>query len=84
MMLSGRVLLRSTLASTRSLSSRAANILSALDIPTTGDICGVYDGEWKGAGDLVSSVCPTTGEILARVKTVRRHSLICIHTQAKC
>lgn len=66
-----RVLLRATLGSTRSLSSRAANVLSALDIPTTSDVCGVYDGEWKGSGDLVSSVCPTTGELLARVKTVR-------------
>lgn len=70
MILSRRVLLRAALGSTRSLSSRAANVLSALEIPTTADVCGVYDGEWKGSGDLVSSVCPTTGEVLARVKTV--------------
>ncbi|KAJ7704312.1 NAD-aldehyde dehydrogenase [Mycena rosella] len=75
MIVSRRVLLRATFASTRSLSSRAANILSALDIPTTGEVCGVYDGEWKGTGDLVSSVCPTTGEILARVKTASPEEL---------
>ncbi|KAF7319415.1 NAD-aldehyde dehydrogenase [Mycena chlorophos] len=61
--------------STRSLSSRAANILSALDIPTTGDVNGVYDGEWKGAGDVVESICPSTGEVLARVKTASPEEL---------
>jgi aldehyde dehydrogenase family 7 protein A1 len=67
-----RRVLFTVLGSSRSLSSRAANILSALDIPTAGEVNGVYDGEWKGSGDLVSSLCPTTGEVLARVKTVRR------------
>ncbi|KAJ7481594.1 NAD-aldehyde dehydrogenase [Mycena latifolia] len=75
MIVSRRVLLQATLASTRSLSSRAANVLSALDIPTTGEVCGVYDGEWKGTGDLVSSVCPATGELLARVKTASPEEL---------
>ncbi|KAJ7130197.1 NAD-aldehyde dehydrogenase [Mycena epipterygia] len=75
MIVARRVLLRATLGSTRSLSSRASNILSALDIPTAGDVCGVYDGEWKGTGDLVSSVCPTTGELLARVKTASPEEL---------
>ncbi|KAJ7094026.1 NAD-aldehyde dehydrogenase [Mycena belliarum] len=75
MIVSRRVLLRGALASTRSLSSRASNVLSALDIPTAGEVCGVYDGEWKGTGDLVSSVCPTTGEVLARVKTASPEEL---------
>jgi len=54
---------------TRALSSRAANILSSLSIPTSGEVPGVYDGEWKGSGDVMESVCPTTGEVLARVKS---------------
>lgn len=54
----------------RSLSSRASTILSALDIPTSTEISGVYDGEWKGTGDVFESKCPTTGEILARVQSV--------------
>ncbi|KAJ6588428.1 NAD-aldehyde dehydrogenase [Mycena capillaripes] len=74
-MIVSRRVFRAALGSSRSLSSRATNVLSALDIPTTGDICGVYDGEWKGSGDLVSSVCPTTGEILARVKTASPEEL---------
>ncbi|KAJ7507257.1 NAD-aldehyde dehydrogenase [Mycena galericulata] len=70
-----RVLLRAASRSTRSLSSRAANVLSALDISTTANVCGVYDGEWKGSGDLVPSLCPTTGEVLARVKTASPEEL---------
>ncbi|KAF9255862.1 NAD-aldehyde dehydrogenase [Marasmius fiardii PR-910] len=53
----------------RSLSSRASGVLSALNIPTNGEVHGVYDGQWKGSGEIIESVCPTTGEILARVKT---------------
>ena len=53
------------------LSSRASAILSSLDIPTTPtELPGVYDGEWKGSGDSFQSICPTTGEILAHVKSV--------------
>ncbi|KAJ7779570.1 NAD-aldehyde dehydrogenase [Mycena olivaceomarginata] len=70
-----RRVLFTVLGSSRSLSSRAANILSALDIPTAGEVNGVYDGEWKGSGDLVSSLCPTTGEVLARVKTASPEEL---------
>jgi hypothetical protein len=57
---------------TRSLSSRASAILSALDLPTDGtsEVPGVYDGAWGGSGDVLESRCPATGEILARVKTV--------------
>jgi aldehyde dehydrogenase family 7 protein A1 len=57
---------------TRRLSSRASAVLGALDIPTTPtELPGVYDGEWKGSGDILQSVCPTTGEVLAHVKSVR-------------
>ncbi|KAL0061679.1 hypothetical protein AAF712_011485 [Marasmius tenuissimus] len=60
----------------RSLSSRASGVLSALNIPTSGEIHGVYDGQWGGSGEIMESVCPTTGEVLARVKTVRiRHDV---------
>ena len=57
---------------TRRLSSRASAVLGELDIPTTPtELPGVYDGEWKGSGDILQSVCPTTGEVLAHVKSVR-------------
>lgn len=29
----------------------------------------MYDGQWKGSGEVFESVCPTTGEVLARVKS---------------
>lgn len=46
-------------------------MLSALDIPTTPtELPGVYDGEWKGSGEVFQSVCPATGEVLAHVKSV--------------
>ena len=54
----------------RNLSCRASKILSSLDISSSKEIPGVYDGEWKGSGDIFESVCPTTGEILARVQSV--------------
>ena len=51
-------------------------MLGALDIPTTPtDLPGVYDGEWKGSGDVFQSVCPATGEVLANVKSVRESLL---------
>jgi aldehyde dehydrogenase family 7 protein A1 len=58
--------------SSRALSSRASQIIGALDIPTSGtpELAGVYDGAWTGSGDILESKCPSTGEILARVKTV--------------
>ncbi|KAG6829912.1 hypothetical protein H0H92_002935 [Tricholoma furcatifolium] len=60
----------------RSLSTRASAILSSLDITTSSEeIAGVYDGQWRGSGDIFSSVCPTTGEILARVKTASPQEL---------
>lgn len=55
----------------RRLSSRASGILSALNIPSNKELSGVYDGQWKGSGEAIESVCPTTGEVLARIRTVR-------------
>jgi hypothetical protein len=53
------------------LSTRATKILSALDIPTDGgEVHGVYDGAWGGSGEPLVSVCPSTGEKLAKVTTV--------------
>ncbi|KAI5115860.1 hypothetical protein M0805_003826 [Coniferiporia weirii] len=55
----------------RALSSRASTVLSALNIPTAGgaELPGVYDGSWVGSGDVIESVCPATGEVLARVRS---------------
>ncbi|EIN14489.1 NAD-aldehyde dehydrogenase [Punctularia strigosozonata HHB-11173 SS5] len=55
--------------STRLLSSRASAILSAVNIPGSGELAGVYDGEWRGTGEVFESRCPTTGEVLARVQS---------------
>lgn len=55
----------------RALSSRASAVLGALDIPTAKEVPGVYDGAWSGSGDVLESVCPATGEVLARVQGVR-------------
>ena len=60
---------------TRVLSTRASTILSSVGIPTTGELSGVYDGQWKGSGDLFSSICPTTGETLATVRTASPQEL---------
>lgn len=62
--------IRAASVARRSLSSRASAILSSLDISTSKELPGVYDGQWKGSGDVFESVCPTTGEILARVQSV--------------
>lgn len=60
---------------TRGLSSRASTILSSLDISTTDEVSGVYDGQWRGSGEIITSRCPTTGETLARVKTATPQEL---------
>ncbi|EGO01110.1 hypothetical protein SERLA73DRAFT_179170 [Serpula lacrymans var. lacrymans S7.3] len=60
---------------TRHLSSRASTILSSLEIPTSTEIPGVFDGQWKGTGDVMESVCPTTGEVLARVQSATPQEL---------
>lgn len=58
------------LRATARLSTRATKILSALDIPTDGsEVHGVYDGVWGGSGEPLVSVCPSTGEELAKVLT---------------
>ena len=62
---------RSVHVLSRALSSRAATVLNALDIPTAKEVPGVYDGTWTGSGEVLESVCPTTGEVLARVQAVR-------------
>lgn len=54
----------------RALSTRASGVLSALGLPTDKPIQGVYDGKWGGSGPVVESLCPTTGEVIARVQTV--------------
>ncbi|KAF7292876.1 NAD-aldehyde dehydrogenase [Mycena indigotica] len=75
MFLSQRALPALHLQTRRNISTRAANILSALDIPTSSEVNGVFDGEWKGAGDVVETICPTTGEVLAHVKTASPEEL---------
>jgi len=56
----------------RLLSSRAAVILSSLDIPTSQKtpVAGVFNGTWGGSGEPLKSICPSTGEVLAHVATV--------------
>ena len=71
---------RSVHVLSRSLSSRAAAVLNALDIPTSKEIPGVYDGSWTGTGEVLESVCPTTGEVLARVQSVGVYS-VCLCVQ---
>jgi aldehyde dehydrogenase family 7 protein A1 len=44
--------------------------LSALDLPVDSVIPGVYDGQWKGSGEVVESKCPATGEVIGRIRTV--------------
>ncbi|CAL1709896.1 unnamed protein product [Somion occarium] len=74
-MLSRRTLTVVHKASSRALSTRASTILQALDIPTSNEIPGVYDGTWKGEGELFESLCPTTGEVLARVRSASPQEL---------
>lgn len=59
----------------RNLSNRASTILSSLDILSSKELPGVYDGEWKGTGNVSESVCPTTGEVLARIQSATPREL---------
>jgi aldehyde dehydrogenase family 7 protein A1 len=59
----------------RTVSTRASTILSALGLNSDGEIHGVYDGRWRGSGEIMVSMCPTTGEELARVRTASREEL---------
>ncbi|KAI0826342.1 Aldehyde/histidinol dehydrogenase [Irpex lacteus] len=54
----------------RLLSTRASTVLNALDLTpsSNGTVSGVYDGQWSGSGDVLESVCPSTGEVLAYVQ----------------
>jgi len=60
----------------RHLSTRASRVLSALDLPVDSVIPGVYDGQWKGSGEVVESKCPATGEVIGRIRTVSSLSFI--------
>ncbi len=66
---------RKPFSTARALSTRASNILSALDINPAGEVHGVYDGQWRGSGEVLISTCPTTGEELARVRTASKEEL---------
>jgi len=61
----------------RGLSTRASRVLSALDLPVDSVIPGVYDGQWKGSGEVVESKCPATGEVIGRIRTVSLPSWLC-------
>lgn len=60
------------LKSVRMLSSRAAAIFDALDLPKDQTIPGVYDGSWGGSGEVIESKCPATGEVIGRIQTVSK------------
>jgi len=60
---------------TRALSIRASDVLQSLGLSTSGELNGVYDGQWKGSGEIIHSICPTTGEILAHVRTASPEDL---------
>lgn len=76
MILANRTLCRAArVHCSRTLSTRAAAILSSLDLATTEEIAGVYDGQWRGSGDIFTSLCPTTGETLARVRSASPQEL---------
>lgn len=66
---------RKPISTARALSTRASNILSALGINPAGEVHGVYDGQWRGSGEILVSTCPTTGEELARVRTASKEEL---------
>jgi len=68
---------------TRTLSTRASNVLHALGLPTSGELQGVYDGEWKGDGPITRSICPTTGELLATVRTASDQQVYCTIQKAR-
>jgi len=58
-------------SSRRLLSSRASAILSSLDLlDSHNELPGVFDGEWKGSGEVLESTCPSTRETLACIKSV--------------
>ncbi|KAM6501095.1 NAD-aldehyde dehydrogenase [Amanita muscaria] len=74
-MLAQRIVLHRCFPVSRSLSTRASNVLSSLGISSRDEIPGVYDGQWRGSGDILTSTCPTTGEVLARVRSASPQEL---------
>ncbi len=63
----------------RLLSKRATAVLSALDVDISEwPLPGVYDGRWTGNGEVMESVCPATGEVLAEVQAVRSVYASCV------
>ncbi|KAH8829146.1 NAD-aldehyde dehydrogenase [Flagelloscypha sp. PMI_526] len=71
-----RIALPRSTPSARALSSRASLVLDRLGLLTTsGEHFGVYDGEWKGSGPLMVSQCPSTGEVLGRVRSATAQEL---------
>ncbi|KZT54483.1 putative aldehyde dehydrogenase family 7 member A1 [Calocera cornea HHB12733] len=56
----------------RLLSTRVEKVLSTVGLPTEGEVVkGVYmgAGTWGGSGEIIESICPSTGEVLAKVAT---------------
>ena len=75
----------SSLTQRRLLSKRAANILAAVDIEQSEwPLPGVYDGRWGGSGEVYESVCPATGEILARVQSVSECEVATLISRGNC
>lgn len=58
--------------SLRSLSTfeKHHSVFKALGIEKTNNK-GVFDGEWKGSGDIVPSLNPVNNEVIAEVLTVK-------------
>lgn len=49
---------------------QAKKVLQDLGISTSAPNFGVFDGSWFGDGQVVESVNPATGEVLASVRVV--------------
>jgi aldehyde dehydrogenase family 7 protein A1 len=59
-------------------------IFEALGLDKTGNK-GVFDGEWKGSGEIVPSYNPVNNEVIAEVITVSNFLPRCIsHTYKPC
>lgn len=65
----------------RGLSTRASRVLSALNLPIDQVIPGVYDGQWKGSGEVVETKCPATGEVIGRIRSVSPALTLGVHLQ---
>jgi hypothetical protein len=56
------------LSKTRKYSTSHKELLTALDLEE--ENYGVYNGTWGGSGEIVESVSPIDGSVLARVRMV--------------